>query len=88
MPAIVPDGTRPTMATKKFPVNPSHPERLCWGCDQYCAANDMRCGNGSDRTQHPVELFGEDWAAWDLGPPPDAAHDDAGSAPPGATSPR
>lgn len=57
------------MATKKFPINPSHPERVCWGCDQYCAADDMRCGNGSDRTQHPMELFGEDWAAWDLGPP-------------------
>ena len=57
---------------KKFPANPSHPERLCWGCDQYCAAEDMRCGNGSDRTQHPVELFGEDWAEWDLGPPEEA----------------
>lgn len=21
----------------------------------------MKCGNGSDRTQHPVELFGDDW---------------------------
>lgn len=24
----------------------------------------MRCGNGSDRTQHPFELFGEDWREW------------------------
>ena len=24
----------------------------------------MLCGNGSDRTQHPVELFGEDWRSW------------------------
>jgi hypothetical protein len=24
----------------------------------------MRCGNGSDRTQHPVELFGEGWEDW------------------------
>lgn len=24
----------------------------------------MACGNGSDRTQHPVELFGEDWQEW------------------------
>ena len=23
----------------------------------------MRCGNGSDRTQHPAELFGENWRA-------------------------
>ncbi len=21
----------------------------------------MRCGNGSSRTQHPVELLGDDW---------------------------
>jgi hypothetical protein len=21
----------------------------------------MQCGNGSDRTQHPAELFGEGW---------------------------
>ena len=24
----------------------------------------MRCGNGSDRTQHPFELFGENWRDW------------------------
>jgi hypothetical protein len=24
----------------------------------------MKCGNGSDRTQHPFELFGEDWRDW------------------------
>lgn len=52
------------MATKKFPNAPPHPERVCWGCDLYCLAKDMRCGNGSDRTPHPVELFGEDWAQW------------------------
>jgi hypothetical protein len=46
---------------KRFPLAPAHPERNCWGCDQYCAATDMRCGNGSVRTPHPVELFGEDW---------------------------
>jgi len=49
---------------KKFPVQPANPERLCWGCDQYCPAHSMRCGNGSDRTQHPSELFGEDWQRW------------------------
>ncbi len=52
------------MSHKKFPVHPANPERLCWGCDKYCAANDMMCGNGSDRTQHPFELFGEDWQSW------------------------
>lgn len=51
--------------SKRFPENPPHPERNCWGCDRYCAANAMLCGNGSERTQHPVELFGPDWAAWE-----------------------
>jgi len=46
---------------KKFPLHPKHPERICWGCDKYCHVDSMSCGNGSDRTQHPVELFGDDW---------------------------
>ncbi len=53
---------------KKFPAVPKNPERICWGCDRYCAAGDMRCGNGSDRTPHPVELFGEDWLDWEPTP--------------------
>lgn len=62
---------------KKFPLHPARPERICWGCDQFCAADSMRCGNGSDRAPHPVELFGEDWFAWGdhLGPPPEPASD-------------
>lgn len=50
---------------KKFPEYPKHPERICWGCDKYCSVDVMRCGNGSDRTQHPVEYFGEDWLDWE-----------------------
>lgn len=46
---------------KKFPRHPKHPERICWGCDKYCPSEDLGCGNGSDRTLHPMELFGEDW---------------------------
>lgn len=46
---------------KKFPLNPKYPERICWGCEKYCSADSLRCGNGKDRSQHPVELFGEDW---------------------------
>ncbi|MGB8974030.1 MAG: DUF3079 domain-containing protein [Pseudomonas capeferrum] len=46
---------------KKFPTNPSHPERICWGCDLYCHAKALACGNGADRTMRPVELFGGDW---------------------------
>ena len=53
-------------AVKKFPKAPAHPERVCRGCNLYCPAKDMRCGNGSDRTQHPAELFGDDWDQWGL----------------------
>lgn len=56
------------MARKKFPILPAHPERTCWGCDKFCAADSLACGNGSERTQHPVELFGDDWAEWGLDP--------------------
>jgi len=49
---------------KKFPHHPANPERVCWGCDLYCVADSMKCGNGSERTQHPYELFGEDWRDW------------------------
>jgi hypothetical protein len=46
------------------PVAPKHPERICWGCDKYCPAHDLACGNGTIRTPHPIELFGDDWLAW------------------------
>jgi len=48
----------------KIPLRPPHPERICWGCDKYCPADDLACGNGTIRTQHPCELFGEDWLEW------------------------
>lgn len=54
--------------TKRFPLNPPHPERSCWGCDRYCAADALACGNGSERTQHPVELFGPGWEHTGLDP--------------------
>lgn len=47
---------------------PPHPERICWGCEKYCPADDLACGNGTIRTLHPVELFGEDWLAWETEP--------------------
>ena len=52
--------------SKKFPIHPVHPERVCWGCSRYCPADDLRCGNGSERTQHPVELLGDDWMDFGL----------------------
>ncbi len=47
-------------------AKPGHPERICWGCQQFCRAGELRCGNGSDRAQHPAEIFGEDWQGWGL----------------------
>ena len=57
---------------KPFPLYPKIPERVCWGCDRYCAAEDLACGNGADRTQHPVELLGQDWhLLWGVEPDPE-----------------
>jgi hypothetical protein len=53
---------------KKFPITPAHPERICWGCDKYCPADSMLCGNGSIATPHPSELFGDDWLEWNQTP--------------------
>jgi hypothetical protein len=47
---------------KKFPLNPANPDRICWGCDQFCATNAMACAN--ERSPHPAELFGDDWLTW------------------------
>jgi Protein of unknown function (DUF3079) len=55
---------------KKIPLHPKNPDRVCWGCDKYCPSDALVCGNGTIRTQHPVELFGEDWLEW--------AHDSSG----------
>lgn len=49
------------MSAKKFPIKPANPGRICWGCDKYCAADALQCGNGSVATPHPSELFGDDW---------------------------
>jgi hypothetical protein len=68
---------------RRIPERPAHPERICWGCDLYCAANDMRCGNGKERTQHPIETYGPDWKAFVLpgavaaGVTPDASAESA-----------
>ncbi len=48
----------------KVPLHPKHPERVCWGCDKFCPADSLDCGNGTVRTQHPAEIFGEDWLEW------------------------
>jgi hypothetical protein len=49
---------------KRISLQPSHPDRICWGCDKYCPADDLACGNGTIRTPHPAELFGADWLEW------------------------
>jgi hypothetical protein len=48
----------------KLPLRPANPERICWGCDKYCPADDLGCANGTIRTPHPCELFGDDWLEW------------------------
>jgi hypothetical protein len=64
-------GVESSAMAKPFPLNPKHPERICWGCDKYCATDALACGNGSGRTQHPAELQGEDWyLVWGVEPEP------------------
>lgn len=64
-------GVEVGVMAKPFPLNPKHPERICWGCDKYCATDALACGNGSGRTLHPVELQGEDWyVGWGVEPDP------------------
>jgi DUF3079 family protein len=48
----------------KIPLHPKNPDRICWGCGKFCPAESLACGNGTIRTQHPIELFGEDWLEW------------------------
>jgi hypothetical protein len=48
----------------RIALKPRSPERICWGCEKYCPADDLACGNGTIRTPHPVELFGDDWVEW------------------------
>ena len=65
------------MKPARLPIRPAHPERTCWGCDTYCPADDLACGNGTIRTLHPCELFGDDWVGWfarDGKPPYDGGH--------------
>ena len=45
-------------------LHPKYPERVCWGCDRLCPAENLYCGNGTIRAPHPVELFGQDWLEW------------------------
>lgn len=65
--------------SRKFPLNPARPERTCWGCDRYCAADAMICGNGTERTQHPIELFGPGWENEGLDPLRPMAEDARGA---------
>lgn len=51
----------------KIPLKPANPERVCWGCDRYCPGDELACANGTIRTPHPIELFGEDWLDWERG---------------------
>ncbi len=64
----------------KIPLNPKNPERVCWGCDKYCPADRLDCGNGTVRTQHPVELFGADWLTWEHHPAAESTTSDAPAA--------
>jgi hypothetical protein len=56
-----------TRSRVRPPLAPKHRERICWGCDKYCPEDDLACGNGTIRTPHPIELFGDGWFEWSSG---------------------
>jgi Protein of unknown function (DUF3079) len=64
----LPEGNAMKLSSAKAPprppLHPKRPENVCWGCDRYCPADALACGNGTIRTPHPAELFGEDWMDW------------------------
>ncbi len=61
---------------KLFPIHPANSQRICWGCDKYCASDSLACS--AERTPHLVELFGDDWAEWSPGyTPGDRVGDDS-----------
>lgn len=57
---------------------PQHPERVCWGCDLRCPAGDLKCGEDTPRSQHPSEVFGDDWVEWSRRHAPDGIRVDSG----------
>jgi hypothetical protein len=44
---------------KEALIHPKHPERICWGCERYCAADNLACRE--ERLAHPIESYGYDW---------------------------
>ena len=44
-----------------FPSSRSF-QSVCAGvCNKLCVVSDLQCGNGQDRAQHLIEIFGADW---------------------------
>ena len=35
--------------------------RLPQNIPKYCSADDLQCGNGCERIQHPIEMDGAEW---------------------------
>jgi len=44
---------------KEALIHPKHTERICWGCERYCAADNLACRE--ERLAHPIECDGYDW---------------------------
>src|SRR6187455_3284679 len=72
-------------AMARINYRPVHPERICWGCEKYCPAENLACGNGTIRCPHPVELFGDEWLE-SVAEEPASAADSAASDSPGPSA--
>ena len=55
MPRLIGQGFTPRLnhiemaSTKRVALQPRHPERICWGCDKYCAADELASVPGDFR---------------------------------------
>jgi Protein of unknown function (DUF3079) len=57
----------------KDPFAARQPGASLLGLQQVLPGDDLACGNGTIRTPHPCELFGDDWLEWSLGKGTDSA---------------
>jgi len=56
-------GADPCLGDDEDRASPGPPAAHLLAMRRYCAADDLRCGNGTIRTMQP---FGDDWLEWSM----------------------
>ena len=52
--SLRPQQQKACSAMTNFPLHPKHPERICWGCEKYCPADDLAVE--TDPSERPIRL--------------------------------